>query len=667
MNDAIDMKIFFRAIFFFLFTAFCNVLYCQEAQIDSLEKFIKTYSADDTLRANTLNLLSKELKNTGNYVLAKEYAEQALHSSEGLKYSKGICQAFNNLGIIYDLQGDYPTALDFYYKALKVAEESGDKRGTARALNNIGIVYNYQGEDKKALEYYLKALKIMEETKDQRGISMALNNVGIIYKKQKDYSKALYYYFKALKLREEMGDKQGVAASYGNIGNMYDVIGDYSKAREYHLNSLEIRKQIDDKNGIASCYINLSRIMEEQKKYQEGIEYSQSSLDISKEIGSLALQEEAHSSLSGLYEKKGDTEKALEHFKEYIAVRDSLFNKENTEKSMRAEMNFEFERQKQQEKLLQEKREALHQEETKRQKWVIYFMTAGLLFVIAFSFFVYRNYKQKRDANRLLEEKNNIIEEKNKSITDSINYARRIQNAILPDTEQIHKKIKNCFILYKPKDIVSGDFYYYAEARDKLIIAAADCTGHGVPGAFMSMIGNDALNEIIVGKGVTSPGEILNRLHDGVRVALKQDTSKMETSDGMDIALCAIDSSEKKLEYAGALRNLYIARANAKDLEIVKANKQSIGGLKSDEKKTFTNHVVQLNTGDAFYIFSDGYADQFGGKEGKKFMMKRLKDLLLSVQPLSMKEQERALDRTIEDWKGGREQVDDILVIGIRI
>lgn len=634
---------------------------------DSLENFIKTLPSDDTTKVNSLNVLCKELRNTGNYIEAKKYALQAEEISRILNYKMGLGQALNNLGIIQDLQGNYPMALNYYFQSLKIFEEIADKKGISKALNNIGIIYNYQGENDKALEYYLKALKMMKETGDKKGMSMALNNVGIVYKKEQNYSKALYYYSEALRMRQELGDQQAIAASYGNIGNMYDLTGDYDKAKDFHLKSLKIREAINDKNGIASSYINLSRLSQIQKKFPEGIDYANKSLKLAGEIGSLALAEEAHDALYGLYEALGDKGKALEHYKMYIAVRDSIFNEENTEQATRAEMNFEFEQQQQKEKLLQEKKDALHNEEMKRQRWVIYFMSGGLLLVIAFLFVILNNYRQKQKANRLLEEKNSIIEEKNKNITDSINYARRIQNAILPDIDEIYKKLKQSFILYRPKDIVSGDFYYYAEAKKKIIIAAADCTGHGVPGAFMSMIGNDALNEIIVGKGIVTPGEILSKLHDSVRIALKQDTSKTETSDGMDVALCAIDLSTNSIEYAGALRNLYICRKGSDELEIIEANKQSIGGLKSDEKKEFANQKIQLSAGDSFYMFSDGYADQFGGKEGKKFMMKRMKDLILSIKNKNMKEQEIALNEAIDRWKGDREQVDDILIIGIRL
>lgn len=634
---------------------------------DSLLLYIKSSPKNDTVKVNTLNALCKELRNTGAYLQAREYAMQAERMADTLNFKKGLGQAENNLGIISDLQGDYPGALDYYFKALKVFEDIGDKKGMSKALNNIGIVYSYQNENVKASTYYLKALKITEQLADKKGIANALNNLGIIYKKQKDYSKTLYYYFKALKLREEIGDEQTIAASYGNIGNMYDEMGEYSKAKEYHFKSLKIRNEIEDKNGIALTYINLSRGAQEQNKFPEGIAYAEKSLALAKEIGSLALAEEAHNALFELYEKSGNTSKALEHYKKYIAVRDSIFSEENTTKTMRSEMNFEFERQKEKNTLVQEKKDALHDEEMKRQRWLIYFMLGGLVLVIAFSIVTLKNYRQKKNANKQLLEKSTIIQEKNKSITDSINYARRIQNAILPDIEEIYKKLSQSFILYKPKDIVSGDFYYYAESQNKVIIAVADCTGHGVPGAFMSMIGNDALNEIIVGKGITTPGEILSKLHDSVRIALKQDTSKTETSDGMDVSLCTIDLQTNSIEYAGALRNLYISRKGSDQLEIIKANKQSIGGLKSDEKKTFVSHKIQLNKDDSFYMFSDGYADQFGGKDGKKFMMKQLKNLIVSVRNKPMRDQEQIFNDTINQWRGDLEQVDDILVIGIRL
>lgn len=269
------------------------------------------------------------------------------------------------------------------------------------------------------------------------------------------------------------------------------------------------------------------------------------------------------------------------------------------------------------------------------------------------------------EAKRKIEESNQIITQKNKDILDSINYAKRIQSAILAPREEIFSTFPDAFILYKPKDIVSGDFYYYSHVDGHALIAAADCTGHGVPGALMSMIGNDLLNHITRERKVTNPAEVLDLLHKGITNVLKQDGRHGETRDGMDIALLSFDLKNRtRLQYAGAYRALCLVR-NGELIEY-KANKFPIGNA-SMERGNFTNNEIELQKGDMCYLFTDGYADQFGGDQGKKFMMKKFHRLLVEVSVLSFEEQERKLDQAIEMWRGDHEQVDDILVIGIKI
>ncbi|MDF2435634.1 MAG: response regulator with CheY-like receiver, AAA-type ATPase, and DNA-binding domain [Bacteroidota bacterium] len=262
-----------------------------------------------------------------------------------------------------------------------------------------------------------------------------------------------------------------------------------------------------------------------------------------------------------------------------------------------------------------------------------------------------------------ISEQKKLIEEKNKDITDSINYAKRIQDAILPAKELKYKIFSNAFVLFKPKDIVSGDFYWFAEKDGKRLIAACDCTGHGVPGALMSMIGNNILNQIVVESGITATDKILELLNKEIRKALKQDGFEA-TKDGMDIALLCFNS-DSEIEYSGAQRPLWIVHNN--EIKEIKADKQSIGGLQNETEKTFNKHIVHLQKGDSIYIFSDGYVDQFGGTEGKKFMSKQLKSILLNIHHLPILQQEKFLDDTIENWKSDKEQIDDILVIGIKI
>ena len=272
-----------------------------------------------------------------------------------------------------------------------------------------------------------------------------------------------------------------------------------------------------------------------------------------------------------------------------------------------------------------------------------------------------RNMLSKTNAS--LQEAYTEIEEKNKHIEDSIRYAKRIQNAILPPDEYVDKLLENYFILYKPKDIVSGDFYWVNKKDGMVYIAAVDCTGHGVPGAFMSIVGHDQLDYAVNVSGARRPAEILDALNQGVTATLRQTRTVLSVKDGMDIALCGINFKKKKLEYAGAFNPMYLLRDN--ELTQVKANKFPVGAFIGEELSKFTNNELDIRDGDVVYIFSDGYADQFGGPDNRKFLSKRFRDMLLDIHKRPAREQRDILDQTIEDWKGQYSQVDDILVIGI--
>ncbi len=280
-----------------------------------------------------------------------------------------------------------------------------------------------------------------------------------------------------------------------------------------------------------------------------------------------------------------------------------------------------------------------------------------------------RDEKEKVESiNKEVIEQKTIIEHKNVEITDSIKYAKNIQEALLPNLSNIHEMFGQSFVLYMPKDIVSGDFYWFARNGDTRFIAAVDCTGHGVPGAFMSIVGNTLLNEIVNEKKITRPGDILLELHKGVKIALNQNAQEFERRDGMDITLCAFTDHAKEVEYAGANRPLWIYRKNRNyELEIIKASKFPIGGLELEEHRVYENHVIRIEEGDCLYLFSDGYADQFGGPKGKKFMLTNLQKTIRDMVELRMPEQKQKLEQTFIQWKQDTEQIDDVLVIGIRI
>ena len=271
--------------------------------------------------------------------------------------------------------------------------------------------------------------------------------------------------------------------------------------------------------------------------------------------------------------------------------------------------------------------------------------------------------------NKILEnkvaERTKELAEKNADITASIEYAKRIQEAILPAKDQIFNKFNNAFILYKPKDIVSGDFYWYGNKSGFKIFAVVDCTGHGVPGAFMSMIGHNILNQVVIENGITEPGKILNSLHKGVQQALKQGQNQVNTNDGMDVSIISVNETTGEIFWAGAFRPAVIVKADG-SLEKIDANKYSVGGAQTDIDRTFTTHKLDLKKQDTIYLYSDGYADQFGGEKGKKYMVKRFNDLLCAIHVYSLSEQQNELEKAFEEWRGNHEQIDDVLVVGIR-
>lgn len=309
----------------------------------------------------------------------------------------------------------------------------------------------------------------------------------------------------------------------------------------------------------------------------------------------------------------------------------------------------------------QDEKIVLQADAIQKQKIIIIASVIAMLLLFGLAYFIWRNYRFKQRANVLLRAQRDQIAYQKKHITDSIQYAKKIQTAILPSLELFTDKLDH-FVLFKPRDIVSGDFYWVDEVDEKLIIIAADCTGHGVPGAFMSMLGVSLLNEIILNQGITRPDDVLNRLRDQIIVALKQDPDS-KIKDGMDMTICVWEPSTRRLQYSGAENPL--CHISEGVLNLVKADKMPVAIHEIMEP--FTLHELTLKEGDTFYTFSDGYADQFGGPKQKKFMSKNFRNLLLSVQDLPMMEQGRKIDEVFEAYRSETDQVDDVVVIGVKV
>jgi len=414
---------------------------------------------------------------------------------------------------------------------------------------------------------------------------------------------------------------------------------------------------------LAGSYLNLGSLSANLKKYEDSRKYLTESVKVSKAIGAKDLLMDAYNSLSLLDSTLGNWNGAYQNYKLFTQVKDSIFNETST--GMIAELETKYESDKKEKEIqLLNKDKILSQTENKKQEIIIYSVGGGLVLMIILAGGIFTALQNNRKKNQIIFIQKEKIQEKQKEITDSITYAKRIQKSILPYESNILSSLPQSFVLYKPKDIVSGDFYWFRKIDNIVLIAAADCTGHGVPGAFTSLICSEKLNEAV--KSNTDPGEILSQVNKEVRFTLRQDESADSSRDGMDIAICSINLESGVVRYAGANRPLWILRKDHKEIEEITATKKAIGGFTEDDQ-IFKTHEIQLNLDDSIYLCSDGFADQLGGPKGKKLMTKNFKHLLSVGQNKSMKDQKEYLENYLTDWIGTNEQIDDILVIGIRI
>jgi tetratricopeptide (TPR) repeat protein/serine phosphatase RsbU (regulator of sigma subunit) len=615
--------------------------------------------SDKSLQATFLGNIGNVYNDQSDYPKALEYYFKALKMDEELGNKNGIARHLANIGLVYANQSDYPKALAYYFKALKINEELGDKRSIAINLCNIGIVYDYQSNYPKALEYYFKALKIDEELGDKRGMAADLCNIGIVYDYQSDYLKALEYYFKALKIDEELGNKRGLAIRLGNIGTIYENLSDYNKALEYYFKSLKIKEELEDKREIAATLGNIGNLYRTTGKFKEAEKYLKQALALSDSLGTLDFTKNNESFLSQLYDTLRQYKLSLIHYKKYIAARDSIDNDEKRKQINFLANKYEWEKKEAVMKEQQEKERALFLANQRRNKIILSSVLSGLALVLVFSFFIYRSLRITKKQKHIIEAQKHLVEEKNKEITDSIRYAKRIQNAILPPNKLVQQLLPQSFIFYKPKDIVAGDFYWLETKNNTVFFAAADCTGHGVPGAMVSVVCINGLNHSVKECGLLEPGIILDKTREIVVAEFEK--SEEDVKDGMDISLCALTGNH--LQWAGANNPLWIIR-NGELIEYA-PNKQPIG--KVDNPVPFTTHHIELQQGDTLYLFSDGYADQFGREKGKKFKVANLKKLLLSIQHESMEQQKNLIQQACKQWRANMEQVDDVLVMGVRV
>lgn len=623
--------------------------------------------------STTWNNLGLAYQRKGEFNTAIKNYEASLKAKRKIKDVKGAADALINIGWVNYERGNYAGSVVAFTRALESNESIKNEKGEVICLNNIGAIYVKQNEFKQAINYFSRSLKLSIKNDDKGGLIQCFSNLGSAYASLKDYDMAVKQFKKAWEVSEEVGHRVGVASNINNIGETCFDQGKFSEALPFYNKSLTIYKELNDFRGVAIALNNIGKIYLGQHNYPK-------TLSTAQEAHSFAMKgqniEEIMNACMLLYQSNksiGKKSEALIWYEKYIMAKDSLFSEENHKEVVREGYRYSYEKQIAADsvKILETKKVsdallAAKHAENKQQKQRSYFLYGGLFLSLVFGGFIFNRFRVTSKQNVIIENQKlqvdkafDELEEKNGEILDSIIYAKRIQNAILPPRKVVKEYLSQSFILYKPKDIVAGDFYWLEHKGGKILFAAADCTGHGVPGAMVSVVCNNALNRSVREYGLTDPGQILDKTREIVIEEFEK--SEDDVKDGMDIALCCLEGN--KLHYSGANNPLWIIR-NGEIIE-TKANKQPIGKYKLEDP--FTTHSFELQEDDSFYIFSDGYPDQFGGPKGKKFMYKAFRELLLSVQDKSMDEQKTIIDMNFETWRGDLEQIDDVCVIGVRV
>lgn len=678
----------------------------QQSNLDSIVASLIS-TKEDSNKVIKLNSISKQYR-ISDSKKAAYYGEEALKLAEKINYKIGKGYALNNMGVAYHRGGDYKKSLEYHLKTLKFWESINYKAGIAASLHNIGTVYHVLENFDKALEYNLQAYKIREEVKDSGGIAASLNNIGLVFESKKEYDKALPYHLKTLKIVEARGDKLITSYSLHNIASLYYYLKQYPKAEEFYKKSLELKKENEDLDGIASTCISLGNVYNETGDFKKAVEIISEGIKIAHDIQAKEWIAGGYEALAVSYQKLNNFERAFEYLNLYMQIKDTLLNEETTQQI--SEMNAKYETEKKDAaiKLLNKEKEkdaVLATAERKRQKLILICISVFLLLVIVSAGFIYRSSLQKQKANRELALKNgklenaynvieiqkHLVEEKHKEITDSINYAERIQRSFIATTELLDHNLRTYFVMFKPKDVVSGDFYWGSKLNNgQFALATADSTGHGVPGAIMSLLNITSLEKAV--EHHSDPADILNATRKTIIERLKKDGSSEGGKDGMDCSLLCFDFENKVVKIAAANNPVWIVRTvssgtsstlgtgsrgkapfstgegRGDEAELIEITPDKMPVGKHDKDgHPFTTHTIELKDGDIIYTLTDGFPDQFGGENSKKFMSKRLKELLITNSHLPLNEQKQILQTTFKNWIGNLEQVDDVCLIGIRV
>ena len=565
----------------------------------------------------------------------------------------------HNIADCYSYLGNYSLAIEFYIDALKLFKIVKNIKGIADCQIDMSYLFSENKQYNKALDYLFEALLTYTKNKNKKNQSLVLTQIGVNYSKLNKIDTALNYYKQSLEIAILNSDGMGISRNKYQIAKLLRKDKKYSEALENFNTALSIRNKLNDVLSVGEIYYQIGYTYLEKNDYKRALTYTQNALQIFIEFSSLENLHSAYNNISKCYVAMNEYKKAYKYQLLYKQFYDSLFSENNKKQLLEVETKYQTE-MKQQKIEMQNMQIAKKNKEINSGKFRQKMLISGIIIISLVVLIILFSYRKIVKQKSKINQQHQIVIHQKEQITDSIFYAKRIQNALLPSENQMQTLLNEFFVLYYPKDIVSGDFYWIKQSGNKIIVAIADCTGHGVPGAFMSMLGISFLNEIGT-KNIENSNEILEFLRKQVKTTLKQ--SENDTKDGMDIALILIDNEIGKIQYSGAYNPLYIIRNN-KLIEI-KADRQPVGT--HIREKQFTKHEISIQKNDMIYMFSDGYADQIGGDRNKKYMTINLKNLLLRINNETIQKQKEILSTEFDNWKKDNEQVDDVLIAGIRI
>ena len=585
-------------------------------------------------------------------------------NSENAKYDFGMAASAASMGNIYTSLGNYPKALEYLFIAEKIYTKNDDYKRLAGIYNVIGNTYLGTGNLEGQKIYFSKCYEIGLKHDLQTYKAYGAGGLGNYYSALKNYESSNKWMILACGLFKETTNKIAYAICLVNVATNYRLLHNIVKADEYISLAKPVVAEANFNYATYLYYKEVGDIYQDRHVYDLAIKNYKSALE-------LMVQDKAIHNISEIYKSLADASlnakqypQTVDFLKLHMQYKDSVFNENSNRQLVDVKEKYETEKKDAEINILNKEND-LAKSELSRKRTMIYFSIGFILLVLIMFAFVIKSNIQKNKANALLEKQKIIIEEKQKEIVDSINYAKRIQYTLLANRELLGKLLPGYFVFFEPKDIVSGDFYWIAHKNNFIYLAVCDCTGHGVPGAFMSLLSSNLLNEAVNEKSISDPGAVLNYVRE------KLVNSLDGGNDGMDTILIKLPDTVSQngaglgveLEYASANNKLILVRGN--ELQEFPTDKMPVG--KGEREGSFETRKVELKKNDQLYLYTDGYADQFGGDKGKKFKYKTLNQLLLSANALTPSEQEKILRQKFIEWKGVLEQVDDVCVVGIRI